>query len=198
MTHNYQTFSSCNKNNFHLRKLFKMKLSFTLPAVFFALTLFSCTDKEVKDIGEKQGLKPLYADPSTAFNISIKSERKLEKPGRIYLYQNKLLVNERGEGIHIYNVNDWNSPVYEKFILIPGNTDMAIRNEYLYVNNINDLVILDLSDNAKEVGRIKSMFSNNSLDYPQNYSGYFECVDKSKGMVIGWEVATLDNPKCIR
>ncbi len=174
-----------------------MKLN-TIIVLLVTITMFSCSDKEVKDIGEKQGLKPLYADPAVAFHISTLYERKLEKPGRIYLYQNKLLVNEKGEGIHVYNVNNWNSPIYEKFIVIRGNTDMAIRNDYLYVNNINDLVILDLSDNVKEVGRIKAMFSLNSLDYPQNYSGYFECVDKNKGMVIGWETATLYNPKCFR
>jgi hypothetical protein len=175
-----------------------MKNLVYLFLVLISVLSFSCTDKEVKNIGEKQGAKPIYADPSTAFKISSISERKLEKPGRIYFYQNLLFVNERGEGIHIYDISNLQSPVYIKFIIIPGNTDMAIQNNLMYVNNINDLVILDLINNANEVGRIKSMFSINSLDFPQNYTGYFECVDRNKGMVIGWEIATLDNPKCIR
>jgi len=34
--------------------------------------------------------------------------------------------------------------------------------------------------------------------FPAGYSGYFECVDSEKGVVIGWEEATLSNPECWR
>jgi hypothetical protein len=33
--------------------------------------------------------------------------------------------------------------------------------------------------------------------FPPLYNGYFECVDESKGAIIGWEDAVLDQAKCV-
>jgi hypothetical protein len=42
------------------------------------------------------------------------------------------------------------------------------------------------------------MYPENQTYYPSDYSGYFECADSDKGLVIGWEEAELKNPGCQR
>ena len=32
----------------------------------------------------------------------------------------------------------------------------------------------------------------------EGYNGFFECANEAEGVVIGWEEATLNNPKCWR
>jgi hypothetical protein len=34
-------------------------------------------------------------------------------------------------------------------------------------------------------------------DFPPEF-GYFECVDTTKGTVVGWEKKTLKRPECVR
>ena len=46
------------------------------------------------------------------------------------------------------------------FIVIPGNVDIAIRENVLYADSQNDLIVIDITDptNASEITRIEDMF----------------------------------------
>ena len=68
--------------------------------------------------------------------ITTETSFKLENPGKIYFYNNYLLVNEMGKGIHFFDVSDSQNPVEKIFYNIPGNFDMAIKNDLLMVDNV--------------------------------------------------------------
>jgi len=81
-------------------------------------------------------------------------------PGKIYVKDNILFVNELAEGVHIIDNTNPSQPELIGFIVIPGNVDIAIRQNVLYADSQNDLVAIDITDprNASEITRIEDMF----------------------------------------
>jgi hypothetical protein len=145
--------------------------------------------------GQVQGYRPIYAS-SDDNTISFTTARSVERPGKIYIYGNYLLINEKEKGIHLFNNADPSAPEPLGFLKVRGNVDMALKGTTLYVDHMGSLVALNISDfnDIKELSRIKT-WSNN---LPPERGRYFECVDTERGEVIGWELVTLNNPKCYR
>lgn len=168
------------------------------------LLLFISCNNRPQDV-EVEGYKPVYMSYEEINQpISTQNSTGLKNPGKIYYYNNYILVSDNGQGVHIIdNVNPAN-PVFKTFIKIPMNRDIAIKNGYLYADSNTDLVVIDLNDmnNIQEVNRIKNAFPNanaeNSLpprDLDKTYT-YYECPDKKKGVVVSWRKTKLKNPKC--
>ena len=158
-----------------------------------SLLMFGSCDKEKNQ--EVLGMKPVYTSTESIERIEIKADEPLNNPGRIHVYQNYLLVNDKAKGIHVYDNSNPDAPVHLSFISIPGNMDFSVRNNMLYADNITDMVIVDISQPAQPVykNRIKTVFPTQA--FPDQV-GPFECVDPSKGVVISWEKAALINPGC--
>ena len=148
-------------------------------------------------VGEVEGYRPVYAQADQA-NIVFTTSRELRNPGKIYSIANYLLINEKYEGIHVFDNRNPSTPLPLGFLKIVGNTEMAVRNKILYVDHLTDLVALNVGDwnNIQEVSRMEKEFSGPQI--PPGEGRYFECADRSKGIVIGWELATIKNPKCFR
>lgn len=98
--------------------------------------------------------------------IERTTAREMANPGKIYYYQDVLLVNEYREGIHVIDNSDPANPQFLSFIDIPGNVDMAIRNNVLYADNYVDLVALDISDprNPAYLSRTEDVFPSLGFD----------------------------------
>ncbi len=79
-------------------------------------------------------------------NIEYFETRLLENPGKIYYYNSTLIINEKYEGIHLYDNSDATSPTYLGFISIPGNLDVSIKDDILYADNYVDLLSIDISN----------------------------------------------------
>ena len=64
------------------------------------------------------------------------------------------------KGVHIIDNTSPSHPVNLGFIEIPGNADIAIKNNILYADSYVDLVALDISDvnDIREVDRVKDIF----------------------------------------
>lgn len=95
----------------------------------------------------KQSIKSVAAQP-------------LKRPGKMYLREPYIFINEKYKGVHIINNLDPKNPQNVGFIAIPGCIDMAVKGNYLYADNAIDLVTIDISDvfNVKEVHRISNLF----------------------------------------
>ncbi|MEQ8473265.1 MAG: hypothetical protein RIC35_18865 [Marinoscillum sp.] len=168
--------------------------------VLFSIALASCdTDSQSLDqqVGVVTGYEPIYADSSDYF-VSLQDPRPIEHAGKIYSYQNLLMVNEAGKGIHIYNNSDPANPVNLSYISIPGNNDVAIKNGILYADSFGDLLALEVTMDTVIIHKRIEGILDYSVDLPPVAGTYFECVDDSKGFVIGWVETELENPKCFR
>ncbi len=170
-----------------------------LTLFVFSLFVFlfsSCVDK-TEDNFSVEGYRPVYKTEAEAYSIRASPPRAIGTLGKIYIKDSLLFVNERYQGIHVFDNSNPSNPISLKFIEIPGNKDIAIKNNILYADNITDLVSIDISDlnNIREVHRIKEMY-NDKLQAPEVAEGYFECVDENKGIPVYWETAFLENPRC--
>jgi hypothetical protein len=166
----------------------------TIPLIFF---MVACQHDEVSVV---EGYKPLYISKDKAFVISSQPPKSLINPGKIYMYGSLIFINERGRGVHVIDNSQPSNPLATHFIQIPGNFDIAIRQNYMYADNYTDLVTIDIHNlsNVSVVHRLGNLYDIHHSFYPDFYRGYFECVDTSLGYVIGWEKAELINPQCRR
>lgn len=129
--------------------------------VFFAL-LSSCNDK-CETTYTYKSYEPVYMTLSTIRDdVSVRMPEVIDAPGKIYLYDHYLFVNEVSKGIHVIDNTDPSSPVNKSFINIPGNFDMAVKDNILYADSYVDLLVFDISDpvNIKEINRINSVFQD--------------------------------------
>ncbi|GAA0528927.1 hypothetical protein GCM10009415_07840 [Chitinophaga japonensis] len=103
------------------------------------------------------------------FRASVKSEapREIEHPGKIYLYGQYIFLNELNKGIHIIDNSNPAAPDKFAFISIPGNVDMAVKNNILYADSYIDLVALDISDphSVKVSKRLENIFPERIYEY---------------------------------
>ncbi len=170
---------------------------------FFFLFLLSGCFISVEDPfypkGDVLGYKPIYA-PEKDLNIEWQTARPIQNPGKIYVYNNLLLVNERFAGIHVINNINPANPQPVGFISIAGNVDMAIKNNILYADNQRDLVAIQLDNmqNMTVLKRFDDMLPEYNLFPEDQEMVFFECVDPEKGIVIGWEKTMINNPKCYK
>jgi hypothetical protein len=171
--------------------------------LFIALTAFllSCDGTEPEPLvidaqkAELIGYRPVYGS-SEYSTISWNVPQAIKNPGKIYVYGKYLLVNETRQGIHVYDNENPQTPVAVGFIRILGNTDMAIKDGVLYADHMDNLVALTVHDfnSIQENGRLELSKWNLGLPPPVGFN--FECVDPSKGLVIGWKKTEAQNLKC--
>jgi hypothetical protein len=177
-----------------------MKISLYFAALAF---LFGCVQQDEASSfypkGEVLGYKPIYASEKD-YNIEWQAPRSLQRPGKIYVYNRMLLINEKFAGIHLIDNSNPTKPQPIGFINIPGNIDMAITKNVLYADNQRDLVAIDLSDlsNLTVMKRFSNILPEYNLYPDEEERVFFECVETSKGIVIGWEKTLIKDPKCYR
>jgi hypothetical protein len=144
-----------------------MKTKFLHFLLFLAASSFwSCNDqcKETRITRRFTNVTRSLIELRTM--VKKESPRSLEHPGKMYIKGDYLFVNEVKEGIHIINNKDKSHPEFITFIKIPGNGDMAVRDNILYADSFSDLVAIDIRDplNPKEVSRVKNVFKSGLFD----------------------------------
>jgi hypothetical protein len=101
----------------------------------------------------------------------------LTQPGKIYLYQDYLLIVDKYRGIHVFDNTDQQNPMRIAFLPVIGATEMSIRDAYLYTNSFMDLLsikledVLDGSFNSSSVSRHEDQFERQGI-YEFVPSGY--------------------------
>ena len=145
------------------------------------ILLTGCEDKV--EITQKYTImEPVYQSPEDIrASFEIVPPVEVTNTGKIYLYQNYILLNEPGKGIHVINNENKEHPEIISFINIPGNYEMAVRGDRLFADSYMDLVVIDIS-NPEAVTltkRIKDIFLN--LTQQNQY------YDLENGILVDWE-----------
>ena len=120
--------------------------------------------------------------------IKISSAKPIIRNGKIYIYEDYLLINDLNIGIHIVDNSDPANPQPLWLINIPGNIDIAMKNQILYADSYVDLVAIDLG-NLPEISVTKRIEGHFPHDPYQNiFDGIrLGWADESKGVVIGYD-----------
>ena len=166
-----------------------MKKMFFPLLILLALIPYGCKDKFAVEYTVLEPDYMSYEDLRSA--VATESPVPLKHPGKIYFKDNFILVNEYLKGIHVFDNQDPTHPEEVAFLQIPGNIDMAIRNQTLFADSYTDLVAIDLTDlqNVKEVSRLTDVFPYTIPAYEAG--ARIGSVDQTKGVVIGWTKKTI-------
>lgn len=129
-------------------------------------------------------------------SVKITGPVEIEQSGKIYTYGNYIFINDLNKGVLVVDNNNYN-PVKKTFIEIPGNTDIAIKDEMLYANSGKDLVAFDISDinNIKIGERLENVFEDYHPQLPEGaaYADYSN-ISFDENIVVGYTLETRPKP----
>ena len=160
----------------------------TLNYIFFfvSISFFSCEDKcEYYRTYTIQ--RPLYETRKTIRDtVDYVESREINNPGKLNYKDGFIFISEIGKGIHVVDNRNINNPENIGFIILPGNYDIATKDNYLYADSYLDLVVFDVSNltSISEVNRVEGVFEN----YYINQGLYSEEL----GIVVGFDEEVVE------
>ena len=99
-----------------------------LPLVF--ISIWSC-DKKDLDFELVQVATPELMSKTDFRNlVDITTLKNIEKVGKIYAYKNYIFVSDVNKGVHIIDNSNPALPKTIKYIRIPGNEDISIKDDF--------------------------------------------------------------------
>ncbi len=164
-----------------------MRNSLLLVAIF--LSFSACSDKRLQTFTANVPIYITYDELRSSFTVT--GGQDLQKPGKIYYKEPYMYINEYQEGIHVLDLSDPTHPVNRAFISIPGNVDMAIRNNILYADSYIDLVVIDITDplHPELNQRLEKFFEY--VIPPYDYDYPLADIDQEKGVIKGYEIKEI-------
>jgi hypothetical protein len=168
-----------------MKEIFKNKFQSISLLVCYALLVFvsiSCQDK-CRQIRKYRTTKPIQISFKVLENSIANGTATLVNPGKIYLKDNYLFINEIKKGIHVIDNSNPSSPKFVSFINIPGNVDMAVIDNVMYADSYSDIVVIDITNPTKiaEKNRVKKVFNNGTID------GISWYLDEQNRQIIDYE-----------
>jgi hypothetical protein len=129
--------------------------------------------------------KPVFVERSVFENsLQIQPPQNITKSGKIYIKDNLMFLNDTNKGFHVYNYTNPETPVKLGFIKIIGATDLAIRDNIIYINQAIDLVTLSYNNTSNTI----QVLHRNKNVFPQKLSpnGNYAYEANENKIVIDW------------
>lgn len=155
--------------------LHKHLLQKLLIVAIFATLVSSC----FKDTGTRtyKLYTPVYQTTQTV-RAAIKNDapQPITSVGKMVLYGNYIFLNELNRGIHIIDNANPRNPINKAFIKIPGNENLAIKDNMLFADCYTDLLAIDITnaDNIVLKNAVDNLFPERR--YINGYQMYFNTV----------------------
>ncbi len=125
-----------------------MKRAFKLIGILPLLLLFSsccfygnCDDEPM--VLPNQFTPVIVSRASMESAVSTQPPTAMIKSGKIYIKGDLMFITDVNKGFHVYNYSDAENPVKTAFITAPGATDLAIKNNIIYINQAVDLLTIN-------------------------------------------------------
>ncbi|PTX44708.1 hypothetical protein C8P64_0690 [Christiangramia gaetbulicola] len=167
-----------------------MKRILSLASILMFLIFVSCSEETDEDL---VSIAVPITQSIADFRASVKIEqpRNIKESGKIYSWNDYIFINDKNEGVHIIDNTDPYSPVKVKFLYIPRNMDIAIKDFKLYADSGMDLVVFDISDmnNIRETTRIKDVFPAYIETVPDGaFYVDFENFNPEEEVIVGYHM----------
>lgn len=135
---------------------------FLILCILFSI--YNCNDRNtseckiagvgVSSFSSRPATTTTTASASTSlpyYTSEIKKDltRSLLSPGKIYLYDKYLYINDKGWGIHIYDNSNPTNPVKFTSIQISGNYDIAVKDGIIFADSYDGLLAIKLNDQGE-------------------------------------------------
>lgn len=133
-----------------------------------------------------------YEDLRESFEAQ--EPRPAKSFGKILVLGEQLIVSEPNVGVHIFDNSDPAHPEAKYFLNIPGNVDLAARNDVLYADSFVDLLAIRLSGEKPElIRRENDVFEWRAYQVFQNAQFTFsEDPDRSLGVIVGAQAVEIE------
>lgn len=138
----------------------KKIILFFLISIVFQSCWYHRDDEPINVDPVESSYKPVTVDRETfESTIAVGAPRNIEEAGKIYVNGDMVFINELNKGFHVLDNRDPENPVNISFIEIPLATDLAIRNNTIYVHHAVDLVAMRYNTTSIEIlHREKNVF----------------------------------------
>jgi len=98
--------------------------------------------------------RPVYATKTDVFaNIKSSAPTAIQSVGKLFIKDGFVFVNDVNKGVHVIDYRNPTSPKKVSFIHVPGNVDMAVRDNILYVDCYTSLVAIDITNPLSVVNK---------------------------------------------
>ncbi|MBL7973450.1 MAG: hypothetical protein JNJ85_00965 [Candidatus Kapabacteria bacterium] len=141
--------------------MWRKNLFLYVRVVVIPLIFIQCNDYSLPPRSPSySSYQPILTDRTSLDKIAFTKPEKVINAGKVYVYNNYVLLNEVDKGFHIIDNTDPVIPVNIGFLSVIASHDAVIRQNVLYCDNATDLISIDVTDFAKPkvVGRIKNVF----------------------------------------
>ncbi|TKG91121.1 hypothetical protein EYV94_22205 [Puteibacter caeruleilacunae] len=151
----------------------------------------SCEDKITEEYLQLDPVYMSFSEIRSNDAIRFENNLQLKNTGKIYLKGQYIFINEVFKGVHVYDNANPENPSYIGFIRIPGNMDIAIKDNYLFADSFVDVVVLDIStiNSPQLVKRIENVYDYRIPPYDEKYR--LGKIDPVNGMIIDWEITKV-------
>ncbi len=153
----------------------------------------SCEDKNLEPTMQYTVAVPLTISEEEFINsVDIIPPIPIDESGKIYAYQDYVFVNDKYLGIHVIDNSNPASPRKIAFLKIPGNVDIAVKDNFLYADSIRDLLVFDISDiqQIRFVNRLSNVLRDNIVwPFDADFID-FQAFGDGTEVLIGWDMQT--------
>lgn len=125
-----------------------------------------------------------YTREALANSVTITNAVEIIKSGKIYVKDNLLFVGDDRRGFHVFDNTNAQNPVKLHFIQVPGATDLAIRENVLYINQATDLITVQYNNTANTLEvtkRVENVFPEMSSP-----DGWYAYDKPENSVVVNW------------
>lgn len=167
--------------------------SFKLLTVLCLLILAGCSpnDRTYRLVSYTVGKPITISFAELRASIEVQEPQPVVESGKMYRYGDYIFVNENNEGIHVIKGLDEERLQKVKFIKIPGNKDISVRDGFLYADSYVDLVVFDISDinNIQLVNTLENVFPNFYFNFIDGADWFdYAGVNFENEIIIDWEL----------
>ncbi|MEL6673391.1 MAG: hypothetical protein AAFR61_14400 [Bacteroidota bacterium] len=158
----------------------KMLLAF---ALLIGMGLQGCVTDNCGDLSYTHAVYTPEIMSSSDFRaaVEVQAPRAIKNPGKIYLKDQILILNEVGKGVHIIDNKNPENPQQLAFVRVPGNYDIAFNCDKMYLDSSVDLLVFDMSDPTRP-----SLLTRQENAFPHivEYQGY--TANPGEGIIVAW------------
>ncbi len=182
---------TCIRRVEQLKKNIMKKTSLYLTIfTFLLISLTACKDKFTKTF---QANVPIYQNYEDwrAQTIKFMAPTGIKNPGKIWIKDQYLFINEPFVGVHVFDNSTPANPVNLGFLPVLSTLDIAVHNSILYVDSYTDILTFDISNphNIEFLCRTTDVFNNNKAQSSLGYNHDLPAtnINPDLGVIIGWE-----------
>lgn len=123
-------------------------------------------------------------------NVKLEEPKSIQDPGKIYIKDHLIFINEKYRGIHVIDNSNPENPSNLVFISVDGCIDIAVKDNILYADNAVDLIAVRFNQslmNFEVTKRIKNVFPELIAPDGRNLSWQERRAIQDGAVLVRWD-----------